>query len=76
MGIDASIVDGGVKTFDGGVKIGSMMSIYGCDHNQMSQQWQRTQGLQSFLWSFSFYHKNDFWDEIFCNMLLKILFFF
>jgi hypothetical protein len=38
VGIDASIVDGGVKTFDGGVKIGSMMSIYGCDHNQMSQQ--------------------------------------
>ncbi len=25
-----------------------------------------------FLWSFSFFHKKDFWDEIFYNMLLKI----
>jgi hypothetical protein len=26
----------------------------------------------NFLWSLSLYHKKDFWDEIFCNMLLKI----
>jgi hypothetical protein len=45
--------------------------LVGCDHNQMSQRWW-TQGLQSFLWSFSLSHKNDFWDEIFCNMLLTI----
>jgi hypothetical protein len=25
-----------------------------------------------FFWSFSLSHKNDFLDEIFCNMLLKI----
>jgi hypothetical protein len=45
---------------------------YGCNHNQMNQRWWKTQGLQSFLWSFSLYHRKDFCDEIFCNMLLKI----
>jgi hypothetical protein len=40
----------------------------GCDHNQMSQQWQRTQGL----WSFSLSRRKNFWDDIFCNMLLKM----
>ncbi len=44
----------------------------GCDYNQMSQLWQRTQGLQSFFWSFSFSHRKDFLDEIFYNMLLNI----
>jgi hypothetical protein len=44
----------------------------GCNYNQMSQLSQRTQGLQSFFWSFSFFHKKDFLDEIFYNMLLKI----
>jgi hypothetical protein len=38
----------------------------------MSQQWQKIQGLQSFFWSFSLYHKRDFLDETFCNMFLKI----
>jgi len=28
-----------------------------CNHNQMSPWWRRTQGLQSFLWSFSFSHR-------------------
>ncbi len=52
--------------------IGRMIKPFWCDHNQMSQRWQRTQGLQSFLWSFSVSHRKDFWDEFFCNMLLKI----
>jgi len=32
----------------------------------------KDQGLHSLLWSFSLFHRKDFWDEIFCNMLLKI----
>jgi hypothetical protein len=45
----------------------------GCNHNQMSQQWQRTQGLQSFFFgSFSFSYTKDFFVEIFYNMLLKV----
>jgi len=32
----------------------------GCNHNQMSQRWQRTQGLHSFLWSFSLSHRRTF----------------
>jgi len=48
----------------------------GCNHNQMNLWWWGIQQLQSFLWSFSFSHRKDFWDEIFCNMLLKIHFFF
>jgi hypothetical protein len=44
----------------------------GCDHNQMIQQWQKTQRLQSFLWSFSLSHRKELLYKIFCNILLKI----
>jgi hypothetical protein len=55
-------------------KLQSLLKIRhsGCDHNQMSQQWQRTQKMQSILWSISVSHRKSFWDEIVCNMLLKI----
>jgi hypothetical protein len=46
------------------------MHFKGCDHNQMNQWQQRTQRLQSFLWSFSLSHRKEFLDE-FYNMLLK-----
>jgi len=44
---------------------------YGCNHNQMSQWWQTTQRLQSFLWSFSLSHRKDFWNEIFLQYVIK-----
>jgi hypothetical protein len=44
-----------------------------CDHNQMNQQWQKIHwGLQYIFWSFSIFHRIDFLNECFCNMLLKI----
>jgi hypothetical protein len=53
-------------------KIICIIYKYGCNHNQMNGPWQKAQGLQSFLWSFSLFHRKDFCNEIFCNMLLKI----
>jgi hypothetical protein len=42
----------------------------------MSQWWRKIQRLQCFLWSFSLFHKKNFWDQIFCNVLLKIHIYF
>jgi hypothetical protein len=42
-----------------------------CNHNQISQWWQKTQPQMGPLWSFWFFHKKNF-GKFVCNMFFKI----
>ncbi len=54
------------------VQTTKLVSIFGSKHTKMNQHDYFVKGLWVIFWSFSFLHRKEFSNKIFCNLLLKI----